>query len=172
MKWLVLLAPLLLTGCGEINMWLQPKYIPYAPSRFWPDGSSARPIPAGTVAQGELELEAAAASPPAVTLALLERGRDEFNTYCTPCHGFYGDGDGIVVQRGFPHPPPLNIARLRHASVRHFFNVQTQGYGVMYSYADRVSASDRWAIAAYIRALQVSHGTELAMVPEAAEKLR
>jgi mono/diheme cytochrome c family protein len=119
-----------------------------------------------------LAREAAAKNPPPVTLALLARGQQRFDMFCSPCHGLSGYGDGMVVQRGFPHPPSFYSQRLLAADVRHFFNVQTKGFGVMYSYADRVSEADRWAIAAYIRALQVSQHATLAMAPEAAEKVK
>jgi mono/diheme cytochrome c family protein len=84
----------------------------------------------------------------------LERGQLRFNVYCVPCHSRLGDGQGMIVQRGFPHPPDYAIRRLRKAPVGHFFDVMTNGYGVMYSYASRVPPNDRWAIAAYIRVLQ------------------
>lgn len=91
-----------------------------------------------------------------VTMPLLNRGRERFNIYCAPCHGRSGDGQGMVVQRGFPAPPSYHSQKLRHASDGHFYQVITHGYGVMYPYADRVDPQDRWAIVAYIRALQLS----------------
>ena len=169
--WALLLPVLLLAGC-DLSMTQQPKYTPEAPSKFWANGASARPIPAFTVAQGDLAREAAAKKPPEVTPALLARGQERFEAFCAPCHGLSGYGDGMVVQRGFPHPPSFHIPRLLNAGARHFYNVQTKGFGVMYSYADRVSEEDRWAIAAYIRALQVSQFATVAMAPEAAEKLK
>ena len=170
-RWAFLLPVLLLTGC-DLSMTQQPKYKPEAPSKFWANGASARPIPAFTVAQGDLAREAAAKKPPEVTQALLARGKERFEAFCAPCHGLSGYGDGMVVQRGFPRPPSFHIPRLLNAGAQHFYNVQTKGFGVMYSYADRVSEEDRWAIAAYIRALQVSQFATLAMAPEAAEKLK
>ena len=167
----VTLTALLLAGC-DLSMTEQPKYTPESPSKFWANGTSARPIPANTVAQGDLAREAAAKNPPEVTLALLSRGQQRFDMFCTPCHGLSGYGDGMIVQRGFPHPPSLHTQRLRAADVRYFYNVQTKGFGVMYSYRDRVSEDDRWAIAAYIRALQLSQRATLAMAPEAAEKVK
>ncbi len=167
----VALAALLLAGC-DLSMTQQPKYTPESPSKFWANGTSARPIPAFTVAQGDLAREAAAKSPPEVTLALLDRGKDRFDNFCSPCHGLSGYGDGMVVQRGFPHPPSFHSQQLLSADAKHFYNVQTKGFGVMYSYADRVSEEDRWAIAAYIRALQLSQHATLAMAPEAAEKVK
>ena len=98
--------------------------------------------------------------PPPVTLALMERGQERFRIYCTPCHSELGDGHGMVVQRGFPAPPSYHIDRLREAPVQHFFDVITNGYGAMYSFAYRVQPADRWAIAAYIRALQRSQNAQ------------
>jgi mono/diheme cytochrome c family protein len=95
-------------------------------------------------------------TPPPLTLALLQRGEQRFNIYCAPCHSRLGDGQGMVVHRGFPAPPSYHAARLRQAPFQHFYDVITNGYGVMYSYASRVAPEDRWAIAAYIRALQLS----------------
>jgi Cytochrome c. len=106
--------------------------------------------------QQRIAAEEAQAIPYAVTRALLQRGRERFAIYCSPCHGIVGDGQGMIAQRGFPHPPSYHIDRLRKAADRHFFDVMTNGYGVMYPYADRVSPQDRWAIVAYIRALQLS----------------
>jgi mono/diheme cytochrome c family protein len=102
---------------------------------------------------------------PALTLALLERGQQRYRIYCTPCHSELGDGNGMVVQRGFPHPPSYHSDRLRQAATQHFYDVITHGYGAMYSFAARVAPDDRWAIAAYIRALQLSQhasGADLA----------
>lgn len=94
--------------------------------------------------------------PPPLTLALLQRGQQRFRIYCTPCHSELGDGKGMVVRRGFPHPPSYHEQRLVQAPTRHFYDVITHGYGAMYSFAARVAPDDRWAIAAYIRALQLS----------------
>src|SRR5205823_15043450 len=91
-----------------------------------------------------------------------ERGRQRFEINCSPCHGRTGQGNGMIVQRGFPAPPSYHIDRLRQAPVGHFYDVITQGYGIMYSYAERVAPADRWAIAAYIRALQLSQHATLA----------
>ena len=165
------LIVLLLAGC-DLSMTQQPKYTAYQPSSLWPDGTSARPLPAGTVAQGDLAREAAKNKPPEVTLSLLTRGQDRFNTYCSPCHGLSGNGDGMIVQRGFPPPVTYHNDGFRQIDGQFFFNTMTQGLGPMYSYADRVSVADRWAIAAYIRALQLSQYASVAVVPEAREKLR
>jgi len=109
-----------------------------------------------------IEAENAQAIPYPVTLQLLERGKERFGIYCEPCHSPLGDGDGMIARRGFPHPPSYHIARLRSAPDRHFYDVMTNGYGIMYSYADRVTPEERWAIVAYIRALQRSQGAQLA----------
>src|SRR6185312_14393767 len=110
--------------------------------------------------------EYAQANPYPVTASLLARGRQRFDIYCAPCHGALGDGDGYIVRRGFPSPPSYHIARLRNAPDRYFVDVMTNGYGLMYSYADRVSPADRWAIVAYIRALQASqHAAVAALSP-------
>ena len=171
MRRFVVLAALLLAGC-DLSMTQQPKYTAYQPSSLWPDGASARPLPAGTVAQGDLAREAEEQKPPEVTLSLLARGRDGFNTFCSPCHGLSGYGDGMIVQRGFPPPVTYHNDGFRQIDGQFFFNTMTQGLGAMYSYADRVSVSDRWAIAAYIRALQLSQYASVADAPEAKEKLR
>ncbi len=183
---LVPLAALaLLAGCERAmhNMYDQPRYQGLRASRLFADGASARPRVPGTlsVSEGVLastssgragtrsadigEDEAAQVIPYPVTARLLERGRQRFDIYCAPCHSPVGDGEGRVPQRGFPHPPSYHIDRLRSAPDRHFYDVMTQGYGIMYSYADRVEPQDRWAIVAYIRALQLSQYAALAEVP-------
>jgi mono/diheme cytochrome c family protein len=106
-------------------------------------------------------------APPPLSLALLQRGQQRYRVFCTPCHSELGDGNGIVVQRAFPHPPSYMITRLRHAPTQHFFDVITDGYGDMYSFAGRISPQDRWAIAAYIRALQLSQHAKVAALPAA-----
>lgn len=142
--WLVALAALvMLAGCDDMSS--QPKQKPYSPL------ASPAQVPAGTV-----EYETKPREAPPVTLALLERGQERFRIYCTPCHSELGDGRGMVVQRGFPPPPSYHTDRLRQASPQHFYDVITNGYGAMYSFADRVQPADRWAITAYIRALQRS----------------
>lgn len=160
-----------LAACG-LSMTQQRKYTTYAPATFWPDGTSARPLPDHVVAQGDVIRHDQETKPPPVTQALLERGQQRFNIYCAPCHGLAGDGDGIIVAHGFPAPPSYHIARLLAAPAQHFYDVITGGYGVMYSYADRVDPHDRWAIAAYIRALQLSRHATIAQVPEAMDKLQ
>jgi len=160
-----------LAGC-DLSMTQQRKLATYAPTSLWPDGTSARPLPDHVVAQGDVERAAAAKAPPPMTAALLARGRERFGIFCAPCHGLAGDGDGIIVAHGFPAPPSYHIDRLLAAPAQHFYNVISAGYGVMYAYADRIDPQDRWAIAAYIRALQLSRRATVADVPEAADKIR
>jgi mono/diheme cytochrome c family protein len=144
---------------------------PLAEDNFFANGAGSRVPPPHTVARGQLREDEqfytgkignqlAATFPHAVTRQTLERGQARFEIYCAVCHGRTGEGNGMVVQRGFPAPPSLHEKRLRDAPVGHFFDVIKNGYGVMYSYASRVAPEDRWAIAAYIRALQLSqHAT-------------
>jgi len=146
------LALIWMAGCNDMQT--QPKQQVYGPQ------ASLAPVPADLVEYASQPLK-----PPALTAALLERGQERYRIYCTPCHSELGDGRGIVVQRGFPAPPSFHIDRLRAASPQYFYDVITQGHGVMYSFADKVSPIDRWAIAAYIRALQRSQHATLADVP-------
>lgn len=164
------LSLLALAGC-RMEMTQQPRMDTYARTTAWPDQATARPLPEGVVARGDLEREAAMRIQPPVTPELLARGQERFTIYCEPCHGATGEGNGMIVQRGFPRPPSYHTQRLRAAPAQHFFDVITKGYGVMYAYADRVAPADRWAITAYIRALQLSHYAALAEVPEAREHL-
>jgi mono/diheme cytochrome c family protein len=106
-----------------------------------------------------------AKNPLPITARTLARGRERFDIYCSPCHSVVGDGDGMIVRRGFPSPPSYHTDRLRNAPDAHFYGVITNGYGMMYSYADRVAPDDRWAIVAYIRALQLSQYARIADVP-------
>ncbi len=172
MKWLAgAMTALLLGACADQSMREQKRYVTLSPADLWPDGSSARPIPAGTVAQTGPQWQAASVTPPAITEALMQRGHERYDIYCSPCHGLDGKGDGMIVERGFPKPPSYHTDRLRAAPARHFFDVITKGYGVMYPYAARVTPEDRWAIVAYVRALQMSQQARLSDVPEAREKL-
>lgn len=162
----VLLFCLAITGCRK-GMVDQQKLKPLAEADFFADARGSRQPPPHTIAReqlredeqfytGKIGDQLAATFPMPVTRETLARGRERFEIYCTACHGLTGAGDGMIVQRGFPPPPSLHEARLRNAPPGHFFDVITNGYGVMYSYAARVSPEDRWAIAAYIRALQLS----------------
>jgi mono/diheme cytochrome c family protein len=146
----------------------QPRYKPLASTTFFDDGRSARPPIEDTVARGQLRVNDARYTgkengkdidffPIAISRADLTRGQERFNIFCSPCHGRTGDGRGMIVSRGFKQPPPsYHDPRLVNAPVGHFFDVMTNGYGAMYSYASRVPVDDRWRIAAYIRALQLS----------------
>ena len=150
-------------------------------STFFDDNRSARPVVPDTVARGHLRSDEllytgkvngviADTFPFAITGQDLDRGRERYNIYCTPCHGRAGDGEGMIVQRGFSAPPSYHIERLRKAPAGHFFDVITNGYGRMFSYASRVSPEDRWRIVAYIRALQLSQQAGIDDVPEAARQ--
>ncbi len=158
-------------------MHVQPKYKPLEPSSFFDDGRSARPVVPGTVARGHLRIDEHLYAgkvngvlvdtfPFPITRPVLERGRQRYNIFCSPCHDEAGTGRGMIVQRGFQQPPSYHIDRLRQAPVGHFFDVITNGFGAMYSYAARVSPEDRWAIVAYIRALQLSQQATLDDLPE------
>jgi mono/diheme cytochrome c family protein len=152
----LLLAGVTLAGCGKLNMADQRKDKTWDANTFLPNGQVVQSPPAGVVAHG---LPGAPAPQPArIDAALLDRGQQQFDIDCAPCHGRSGDGYGMIVQRGFPHPPPLYSDALRQAKASHFYDVITNGHGLMYSYADRVTPADRWAIVAYIRALQASAG--------------
>jgi mono/diheme cytochrome c family protein len=168
---LLALALALLTGGCDFDMRQQPKFKADSPATLWPDGGSARPLPHGVVAQNALARDEVAAHPPPVTDALLARGHERYDIYCAPCHGLSGDADGIIVQHGFPAPPSYHTDALLKAPASTFYDAITNGYGVMYSYAARVAPRDRWAIVAYIRALQLSRHAKLADVPAAAEHL-
>lgn len=158
-------------------MHVQPRYQPLSASQFFNDGRSARPPVPGTVARGELRINERMYTgkvnglpvdsfPFPVTRQDLERGRERYNIYCAPCHDSTGSGRGMIVERGFPAPPSYHMDRLRNTPAGHFFDVMTRGYGTMYSYADRISPEDRWRIAAYIRALQLSRHATINDVPE------
>lgn len=147
---------ILLVGCGQnLTMSDQQKYAEWEQAKLFRNGRVVQAPPAGTVARDAPSLDPLAQRP-AMTLALVERGRERFGIFCTPCHGRSGDGNGMVVQRGFPHPPDYSEPRLVSAPDRYLFDVISHGHGVMYSYADRVPPPDRWAIVSYIRALQRS----------------
>jgi len=156
-------------GCNT-DMWRQPKNDALESSEFFSDHMSARPLVPGTIARDHLREDDAFFTgrksgklmeglPMPVTMELLKRGQERFNIYCSPCHGRLGDGQGMISQRGFELKRPVgnyHTDRLRKMPVGHFYDVITNGYGAMFSYASRVEPQDRWAIAAYIRALQLS----------------
>lgn len=155
----------------------QPRYKPLARSGFFDDGRSARPLIDGTVARGELRdddllftgragKDLAPSYPFPITADVLRRGRERYTIYCTPCHGQLGNGEGMVVQRGFKRPTSFHIERLRNAPPGYFFDVMTNGFGAMADYSAQVPVNDRWAITAYIRALQISQHASLEDVPE------
>jgi hypothetical protein len=149
----------------------QPRAKPLSQTDFFSDGTSARQPPPYTVPIGESHENSAFYTgltngtyitqlPMKLTPEVLNRGRERFEAICSECHDRTGSGNGMVVQRGFPQPPSFHVDRLRNAPIGHFYDVITNGYGVMYSYAARVEPQDRWAIAAYIRALQLSHNAK------------
>lgn len=157
-------ATCLVLVCACDNMANQPKRLPYEVYLTEPAVPPLRTAPEGTVAR---DAQLGPVSPPPLTPALLQRGRERFQIYCAVCHGQAGYGDGQIVQRGFPAPPSYHIDRLRNAPNQHFYDVITNGYGVMFSYAQRVTPADRWAIVAYIRALQASQHTPVAQLSSA-----
>jgi mono/diheme cytochrome c family protein len=157
----------LLTSACRNDMHNQPRYKPLAGTTFFADGRASRPTIEDTVARGQLHLDQARYTgkvngkdieffPIQITHEDVARGQERFNIYCSPCHGRLGNGHGMVVARGLRQPPSYLDERLINAPVGHFFDVMTNGYGAMYSYASRVAVDDRWRIAAYIRALQLS----------------
>ena len=174
---LSLAAALVLTaGCRQ-NMHNQNKVEPLEASDFYADGQAARPIPANTVSRSSMGDKVAPytgltvvpaplrSGPPPVTLALLKRGQERYNVFCSPCHSRVGDGKGMIVQRGYKQPTSYHDPRLVSAPTDYFVQVMTQGFGVMPSYAPQVPLEDRWAIAYYIRALQYSQNAHLADLP-------
>jgi mono/diheme cytochrome c family protein len=173
----MLLVLAFVAGCRQ-QMADQPRYEPLSHSAFFGDERSARPLVEGTVARGQLRGDEhlyrgiaggklAETFPFPVTRAVLARGQERFNIFCSPCHDRLGNGQGMVVRRGYRAPPSYHIDRLRQAPPGHFFQVMTNGFGAMPDYAQQIRAADRWAIVAYIRALQLSQHAVLADVPEA-----
>lgn len=181
---LATLALCLLLGCEGTTdierlrqeMYNQSRFEPLEKNAFFADQRSSRPWIKGTVARGQLRTDAhlytgmvngqpAETFPFPITREVLQRGRERYTIYCTPCHGQQGDGRGMVVRRGMKQPPSYHIERLQNEPPGYFFDVMTNGFGAMYSYASRVKARDRWAIVAYIRALQLSQNATLDDVP-------
>ncbi|MEO6260293.1 MAG: c-type cytochrome [Thermoanaerobaculia bacterium] len=155
----------------------QPRYDPLESSNFFADGMASRPRIAGTVARGELPVDGFAATgkidgadgdgfPFPVTAEVMNRGEERFNIFCSTCHGRVGDGNGMIPARGYRRPPSFHSEALRAARSGHFFDVMTNGFGSMPSYAAQVSAKDRWAIVAYIRALQLSQNGTINDLPQ------
>jgi mono/diheme cytochrome c family protein len=177
-------------GCSQ-DMADQPRYEPLESSTFFANGMASRPLVKGTVARGHLRVDAeyfegTADGKPITTFPLqtvaeamelsgdnsqliekiLARGQERFSIFCSPCHGLAGEGDGMVVKRGFPAPPSFHTERLRDAPVGHVFDVATRGFGRMPSYASQIPTADRWSIVAYVRALQLSQFAEARRLPE------
>ncbi len=176
----VIALALFLAACRQ-DMHDQPRYKPLAASTFFPDGRSARPIPAHTIARDELNDDDSIHTgekngdfldtiPVPVNLPLLERGQERYDIFCSPCHGRSGDGEGIVAQRGFHFPKNFDSDRLREVPPGYLFQVISNGYGGMGDYADQIpDPTDRWAIVAYLRALQLSRHATVADVPPSAQ---
>ena len=174
-----LLAAVALAGCRQ-GMFDQPKKEPYEASGFFADGASVRPLPEHTVARGHLRDDRAyhlgvdengmlVTEPPmTVDRALIERGRQRYDAYCSMCHDRAGTGNGMVVQRGFPQAASYHQERLRAMPAGYFVNVIAAGFGRMPSYASQIPPEDRWAIAVYVKVLQAAHGTRLDALPPAA----
>jgi len=155
----------------------QPRYEPLSRSTFFGDDRAARPLVEGTVARGQLRTDEHLYTgkeagklvdkfPFPLTLAVLTRGQQRFNIFCSPCHDRVGTGQGMIVRRGYREPPSFHIDRLRQAPAGYFFDVMSKGFGVMPDYAQQIQPEDRWAIVAYIRALQLSQHATLADMPE------
>ena len=170
-----LLFAIAVAGCQQ-KMAEQPRYDPLEASEFFADGQSARPRVENTVARGELRDDEhfyagvsgatpATTFPFPITLEILQRGRERYAIYCSPCHSQTGDGDGMIPQRGFTRPVSFHIQRLREASPGYYFLIITQGLGAMPNYRDQIPPRDRWAITAYIRALQLSQNATVSDVP-------
>lgn len=163
-------------------MYDQPKHEPLEASAFYADGRASRVPPKGTVARGHLRIdthmyegrvdgELATTLPIELTDAVMARGRERYDIFCSPCHGVLGSGDGMVVRRGMKAPPSFHTDRLRDAPVGYTYDVISNGFGAMYSYASRIPVQDRWAITAYVRALQLSRNATIDDVP-ASERAR
>lgn len=189
---LALFALLMLSGCRQ-DMQNQPKFIPLRSSEFFPDHRSARyPVPGTVPRLDNATMDAQQLDPGSYFLSgkhgnafgndlpaelplsreLMERGQNRYNIYCTPCHARVGDGNGMIVQRGFKHPPSFHVQRLRNAPIGYFYDIMSNGLGAMPDYASQVQPADRWAIAVYIRALQLSQNApESDVAPADREKL-
>src|SRR6516225_8141309 len=171
---LVLLA-FSVAACGDNtlrqDMANQPRQNPLSPTAFFPDGRSARPAIENTVARGSLETDAlfmpkdSNAFPMPLTLDLLERGKERFAIFCSPCHGLQGDGNGMVANRGMKHPPTYHQDRLRQVPNGYIYDVVSNGFGAMLGYSAQVPPPDRWAIVAYVRALQLSRNAKVSELP-------
>jgi mono/diheme cytochrome c family protein len=171
----IVAVALAVAGCRQ-DMHDAPRYEPLEASTFFANGQASRALVANTVARGLLREDThlnegkvngqlATTFPMPVTADVMARGQERFNVFCSPCHGKTGSGNGMVVQRGFRAPPSYHEDRLRNAPVGYFFDVMTNGFGAMQDYSSQVPVADRWAIAAYIRALQLSQRATVADVP-------
>jgi len=172
----LLLAALSLSACRQ-DMHDQPRFIPLRPSGFFDDGRSERPLIEGTVARGHLNDDLALYTgkgpdgkpldtfPFPVTKDVVARGQERFNVYCSPCHDHTGHGDGMVVRRGFRHPPSYHTDQIRSLANGYIFDVITNGFGAMPAYAAQIPVRDRWAIVSYVRALQLSQNASVNDVP-------
>ncbi len=170
----VLLAACGLCGCDNTtrqDMANQPRVNPLAPSEFFADGRSERPAIENTVARGSIESDAlfvpkdSNAFPLPLTKELLQRGQERYGIFCTPCHGMQGDGLGMVAMRGMKHPPSYHQERLRAEPNGYYYDVVTNGFGAMYGYSAQIPPRDRWAIIAYVRALQLSRNAPVGELP-------
>lgn len=161
---ILILLLLAFATCTREDMFVQDRAVTWGRFSLFPDQMTMQsPVP-GTLARNAPDTPMP--QPQRVTEAMLSRGREAFNINCSPCHGRAGDGHGMIVQRGFLQPPSLFSDDLRHAQAQHFYDVITHGKGVMFSYADRVSPADRWAVIAYVRALQLSQHAEVALLSD------
>ncbi|PYT96018.1 MAG: quinol:cytochrome C oxidoreductase [Acidobacteria bacterium] len=162
-------------GCRYLkqDMANQPKTLPFSPSDFFEDGRSERPLLENTVARGSIADDTlfapkdSNAFPLPVNKELLERGQERYKIFCTPCHGLQGDGNGMISMRGMKHPPSFHQDRLRQAPNGYFYDNITNGFGAMYGYSAQIPPRDRWAIIAYLRALQLSRNAKAADLPAA-----
>ncbi len=176
-RWLVTacaaLCLIFSAGCQYLrqDMADQPKNRPLSPSEFFADGRSERPLVENTVAGGALADDAlfvpkdSTNFPVPVNPELLERGEERYKIFCTPCHGLQGDGNGMVAMRGMKHPPSFHLERLRQAPNGYFYDNITNGFGAMYGYSAQIPPRDRWAIIAYLRALQLSRNAKISELP-------
>jgi len=178
----LVVGALLITGCDVVplHMRQQARFDPLEKSTLFENGMASRPLPANTVPRGEwgkmmmddvfftgkVDGDAFVQTAPiAVDADVIRRGQDRYNVFCSPCHGYVGNGDGIVVQRGFQKPPSFHDQRLRDVEDGYYYDVMTNGFGAMYSYASRIRPADRWAIVAYIRTLQYSQNVVVENLP-------
>ena len=164
---------MLVSGCQYLrqDMAAQPKNRALSPSDFFADGRSERPLLENTVARGAIAADEllvpkeSNAFPLPLTAGLIERGEERYKIFCSPCHGLQGDGNGMIAVRGMKHPPSFHIDRLRQAPNGYFFDNITNGFGAMYGYSAQIPPRDRWAIIAYVRALQLSRNARVADLP-------